>query len=63
MLRQNASFDRPNGLNANARLYFLLACPVARFHGMTTGVVILAPWVVAAIIGGVIMLSDTGPER
>ena len=31
---------------------------------MTTGVVMLVLWVVAAIIGGVIMLSDTGsPER
>ena len=30
---------------------------------MTTGVVILALWVVAAIIGGVIMLSDTDPKR
>ena len=30
---------------------------------MTTGVVILVLWVVAAIIGGLIMLSDTEPER
>jgi hypothetical protein len=30
---------------------------------MTTKAVILVLWVVAAIIGGVIMLSDTGPER
>ena len=61
--RLPANRIRPRG-RGNRDIAPAAAGAKGRPPAMTTGVVILVLWVVAAIIGGVIMLSDTaGPER